>query len=175
MPLTLRQTKGSPLTIQEMDDNFVYAAAGGATTTTVNISPSETTYSDGRPTVASGILAMGSSPIELLPAPGAGKYYDIDKIILERTDVSTDYVLGEDLYIQQGSGGCYYGISERLFTAYPVVICREPMVKSGTELVYSDTEPNGSLIFYTWNNTNPTLGDGTLRAIITYTTRTFGA
>ena len=32
---------------------------------------------------SSDILSMDSTPVELLPAPGAGKYYDVDKIIFE--------------------------------------------------------------------------------------------
>lgn len=66
------------------------------TTTVVNITPTQTTYNDGRPSVASGILAMGSTPIELLPTPGVGKYYDGYGFI--------EYYAGDTNYTYSGLG-----------------------------------------------------------------------
>jgi hypothetical protein len=170
MALTLRQAKGSKLTIQEMDDNFVYATAGGATTTVVNISSAE-------------ILAMGTSPIELLPAPGVGKFYDYHGY-LELTYGTTTYSLADAIML----GG---------LNSYTGTFLRQSIISNGDNCVcfFSNTLPqetfNGTslpelvgnniilldepIVLTTWNGTDPTLGDGTLRAIITYTTRTFGA
>jgi len=88
MSITLRQNLDRPLTIQEMDANFSELSgsiaaisssvvAGEYIETIVNITPTETTYSDDRPLVASGVLAMGSSPIELLPTPSVGTYHGV--------------------------------------------------------------------------------------------------
>jgi hypothetical protein len=171
MALTLRQTKQSKLTIQEMDDNFVYATAGGATTTVVNISSAE-------------ILAMGTSPIGLLPAPGSGKFYDYHGY-LEFTYVTTAYFLPDDA-IMLGGLNSYTGTflksniignGENCVCFFGNTLPQETFIGSSEpELVGNNIILlNEPVVLSTWNSTNPTLGNGTLRAIITYTVRTFGA
>ena len=83
----------SMVTIEEIAEK-VGAINGGSseyTETIVNISSAQ-------------ILAMGTTPIELLPAAGVGKYYDIDKIVLECKMQGIDYVVdaGSYLYISEG-------------------------------------------------------------------------
>ena len=176
MPLTLRQDKGSALTIQEMDDNFVYAAAGGTTTTIVNV-PS------------ASILNMGSSPIELLPAPGANQYYDVEKIILEYTHVSTAYTLGTvtRLRVSDSNGMMFFDgdpaqlseVVNNVSRLTPITVFNNAAGAGGSEITQGYFYTNDTLSLSTISDlgsgVDVTLGDGTLRVIITYTTRTFGA
>ena len=135
------------------------------------------TYSDGRPNVENGIKGMGSTPIELLPAPGAGLYYEWS-VRLEYTHVTTAYTLS-DPYIYLDAP--FVLISKNLITvgANSYIHLTSSNVDSSESVegvAYKfPSSLNQSVVLSTYNNTNPTLGDGTLRAIITYTTRTFGA
>lgn len=143
------------------------------TTTTVDISSAQ-------------ILSMGTTPIELLPVLPALSYYDIDSILLEYTFDSTNYTIAEPLYAFFGNAE-YFTISERIINGNASVlkarvagVIDQDLVATGTgAFINMDIDVNvggdTSLLLTTWNNTDPTLGDGTLRAIITYTTRTFGA
>lgn len=123
------------------------------------------------------ILAMGTTPIELLPAPGAGKYYDVEKIVLEYTHVTTAYTTtSTQLYLTQGNDMCYFPTLITNTSNDQYVIGRELNVFDGG--VFSSVyKPivNESLKLWNYDGDNPTLGNGTLRATITYTTRTFGA
>lgn len=152
--------------IDEVQAN-VDALPAAPTTTVVNISSAQ-------------ILAMGTTPIELLPAAGVGKYYDWE-LILEYTHVSTNYTFTNYLWL--------FGDTEEYGLVY------DQFIKSGANRVakfssdskgYNTTGAgsanyvfgdslNSPLKLSTYDASNPTLGDGTLRAIITYTTRTFGA
>lgn len=143
-------------------------------TITVNITPTLTSYSDGRAAVASGILAMGSTPIELLPAPGVGLYYDIEKIVLEYAHVSTAYTSANNFKV----------ISSVNFWDLGYLI-KDVITNADNNIGFVDlNDYNNTMGIVNLNEgvkitfqgaTNPTLGDGTLRAIITYTVRTFGA
>lgn len=162
--------KGTPVKVKYKDlkDSILASVpAGGdtATTTVVDISSAQ-------------ILAMGSSPVELLPASGEGNYYDIHKIILEYTHVSTAYSSADDLYIYQGAN--LYGANKQLITneqsGFVILDAKNitPDTVNGLNIHEAD-QLNSAVSLGTWNGANPTLGDGTLRAIITYTLRTFGA
>lgn len=134
------------------------------------------------------ILNMGSSPIELLPAAGAGKYYEF-KIILEFTNCDT-YTGNSCLYIDNGGGDCYKAFYDWNEVAVNVaeihshelgnIDVSDPDVGAASYLVkrigrLTNTRINKPLTLTTWDLADPTLGTGTIRAIITYTTRTFGA
>jgi len=126
------------------------------------------------------ILAMGTTPIELLPAPGVGKYYDNVKVILEYTHGTANYNLSSDLINVRSEENYKYialcGI-DSLQTVNKVtdLILGGSDIDSGLGFVFGGTRvPNNRIVLDTYNNTNPTDGDGTLRAIITYTIRTFG-
>jgi len=134
------------------------------TTTKVNISSAQ-------------ILAMGSTPIELLPAPGVGMYYDIEKVILEYTYGTIAYTIDT-----VDNPAIYFDGTS--LTNIPISILTNSInvafVCENSSVVLSNNVPvarsvSGSVAISTWNDDNPTLGDGTLRAIITYTVRTFGA
>lgn len=128
------------------------------------------------------ILAMGTSPIELLPAPGVGKYYDVEKVVLEYTHVTTAYanIAGTDDFAFE------YGGDSTMFPSWILAQTENSFgVISLTQGYQADVNTsyntgqvltlNTALRLKTSAATDPTLGDGTLRAIITYTVRTFGA
>lgn len=123
------------------------------------------------------ILAMGTTPIELLPAAGTNKYYDVEKIILEYTNNTTAYSLVDD-FLRVTYSTLGYSIDKQVITAGMDTLCIADSTYSisvGNQLFSQALLPNASIELTTDNSANPTLGDGTLRVIITYTTRTFGA
>ena len=167
-------TSESGLTIEEgalyTYDGELKAHLGGSTvvvkpkTTIVNISSAQ-------------ILAMGTTPIELLPAAGAYKYYDVEKIILEYTNNTTAYSLVDD-FLRVTYSTLGYSIDKQVITAGVDALCIADStygISVGNQLFSQALLPNASIELTTDNSANPTLGDGTLRVIITYTTRTFGA
>jgi len=141
----------------------VYPQAGGGTTEVVNISSAQ-------------ILAMGTTPIELLPAAGANKYYDIEKVILEYTFNTTAYtgdlILGVGspvfMYLEQGSlnsGANWVSVMNPMSSALDLT----------NEVAFAYTSQTNSILqLERWSGSIAD-GDGTLRVIITYTLRTFGA
>ena len=175
MPITqtsLKSKNYNALGIDEIADDIsniitvVNAIPESPTTAIVNISSAQ-------------ILAMGSSPIELLPAPGAGKYYSIDKVVLEYTHISSGYTLADLLTLSQTS-------------SYLTILSAAIITNSGNRAMVTTkgvgsldlvneaalseiSDINTAITLGTYGNSNPTLGNGTMRAIITYTVRTFGA
>ena len=134
------------------------------TTTVVNISSAQ-------------ILSMGSNPVELLPAAGVGKYYDISHFILEYTHVSMVYdnsnfqqfeIVGD----RENQYFVYNNVSSDIILNSENRWFRYPTSPDSTSPSFS---LNGEVSIGTNTGLNPTLGDGTLRVIITYTLRTFGA
>ena len=134
------------------------------------------------------ILAMGTTPITLLPAPGVGMYYDVEKYVIEYTDVTTEYSFdANDLIAIYYNGGSYVPVvqidqfpfsqtsnSVTIGVATPEKTQAAGSFSTNPKMTGGDIF-NLPLVFGTWSGTNPTLGDGTIRAIITYTVRTFGA
>jgi hypothetical protein len=150
------------------------------TETIVNITPTETTYSDGRPLVASGILAMGTTPIELLPAPGVGMYYDYYGFIegsITACDLGGTNVLVGDL---NNYGGTMIGIFSfqnmnnkvAKFGNDPVIVEAIGLGNSPSTQTYALNTP---IVMTTNLNTNPVSVTGTLRVKIYHKTITFGA
>lgn len=137
------------------------------TTTTINISSAQ-------------ILAMGTTPIELLPAPGANKYYDVEKVILEYTEGDTTYNLNGIDYLKINDSSNYgaipivAGMLNEGSSSYSILSGRNFLGQIDPEQA-AYILVNSNVQITTTNGNNPTLGDGTLRAIITYTVRTFGA
>lgn len=134
--------------------------------TTVNISSSQ-------------ILSMGTSPIELLPAPGANNYYDINYIILEFTRNTTEYVYTDSPVVW--IGGSEFAILTEFFIKG---LAPKKWVKLTPSAINVNGDGNA-----TWSSihvlnenvylqslltNNPTGGDGTMRAIICYRNVTFG-
>jgi hypothetical protein len=119
---------------------------------------------------------MGTSPIPLLAAPGVGFYYDIPKVILEYTHISTAYT--------------YPGGAKSLVIGYAQIAIINPDLLSNTnnrvciieptkhqidsDTAHSTIELNQALSFSTNNFSNPTTGNGTILAKIWYKIRSFG-
>ena len=166
-------------TIEEI--SAAAAAVVEGTYLEVDITSTETSYSDGRSSVASGILAMGTTPIEILPAPGANLYYSYSGVI-EYTHVATRYTFPSTEAIVIGSQNNYsgtyiqnnliadtvsqvahfgtYGVSNDLFNAASSSSFGVPL--------------NYAVDLFTFDTSDPTLGDGTIKVKIWYTVKTFG-
>jgi hypothetical protein len=211
MALTLRKDLNRPLSIEEMDDNFetlnsssldsisnpqegdslIYQSgswvAGTSeeyTETIVNISSTETTYSDGRPLVASGILAMGDTPIELLPDPGVGNYYDVDKVVIENVVGGLQYQLNNDNFLQlQINGNNAYFSPAVLFEPHQTFVVwtgesyRIIDLTGDGDIVTIMSEQNvfGNPMQLSTLTGNATDGTNGLRVKIYHKTITFGA
>ena len=126
------------------------------------------------------ILAIGTSPIEPLPAAGANQYYDVDKLILEHT-LSIDenlYSNSELSIISNGSviaqtNVSFLGADENTVAIVPVTLLQNNATDGIVE-VGGLGIINRNLRLGTPDDTNPTGGDGTLKVKIWYTVRTFG-
>jgi hypothetical protein len=165
MPLITRTDKGSPLSIAEMDGNLDYCSPG--TYLEVDISSAQ-------------ILAMGTTPIDILPAPGAGKYYDFTAIV--EFTAGTSYVFTGDTILLGGSDSYGGGLINPSFIA----TTNNKVAKVGhqpTEMVTSDATEypttwemvlNEGIIFTALNGNDPTTGTGTIKVKIWYKLRTFG-
>ena len=156
-----------------MDGNLTYletlaSGSGGSeyTETIVNISSAQ-------------ILAMGTTPIELLPAAGVGKYYDIDKIIFEVDGNTIDYTYSTLTSI--ALRGALIGeifpasILERSFSNVFIQLSNNALYNSGVYNYTEDRELNLALTLTTDDSENPILGNGILRIKIYHKTIIFGA
>ena len=149
-------------TIDDIIAEAQYGMPVAPTTTTVNITSAE-------------ILTMGTTPIELLPALGGSKYYDIEKIIFEYSFITTPYALVDKIMVF-GTNTTYAIIKDNLITepTNMQAVMSTPIIDPSVSPYFADPL-NVSITLTIDNGTNPTDGDGTLRAIITYTVRSFGA
>lgn len=127
---------------------------------------------------SSEILSLGTSRVELLPTLTSDKYYDVGKIILEYTHVTTPYSLSS-LYVQT------FGQTNIFFLKYFIEYTQNKIavgsmagggyIDSAENIKYSNSEDtNKKLELGTYNNINPTVGDGTLKVKIWYNIHTFG-
>ena len=113
------------------------------------------------------ILTLSSLPIELLPAPGVGYYYDI-KLILEYTFNTTPYIVASgDVIIDDGTN-VMYDIFSLNGVGADVVFMTQSMVGPNT-IVF----PNSS-IYLTQKFVDPTSGDGEMLLKIWYSIRSIG-
>lgn len=130
------------------------------------------------------ILAMGTNPIELLPAAGVGKYYDIDKVLFESSG-TIDYTIGVGSYIYIYEGIIGY-VSANLLRPASSQVPLYANLKSSPGYDSADGIPMTNalatnraveLSYYDDTNLvpNPTGGDGTLRVKIYHKTLTFGS
>jgi len=130
---------------------------------------------------AAQILAMGSTPIELLPAPGSGKYYVIDKICIEYKFKTTSYSFSSSptFYLD----GCFDSYVDRaILTTSADSVCvlsgnlRNTITigsGSGSVKVITNRDVlNAGLTMASTNGDNPTGGDGLVRVIISYMVNT---
>jgi hypothetical protein len=121
------------------------------------------------------ILAMGTNPIELLPAAGVNSYYDIDKIIMEFSIGTTPYVFAA-LDTLRVFG---YGVFDAdIITSAPFDFSFNP---NGKEISPNDIATgqfsfiNFPITLSTVSGVNPTLGNGKLRVKIYHKKITFEA
>lgn len=124
------------------------------------------------------ILNLAGSPVPILAAPGANKYYDINKIILE-------YTYGGSIYSKEGIwitdedfNRVFIGLDD--FTSYTqnrVSIIGSEIINSLAISLPSSTSftLNKAIILTSATFQNPTGGNGTLRVKIYHKTLTFGA
>lgn len=128
------------------------------------------------PISSAQILSMGTSPILLLAAPGVGFYYDIPKVILEYTHISTAYTYpGSAKSLVIGYAQVARIKDDLLSNTNNRVCIIEPtkhLVDTGT--VHTTVELNEQLLFSTDNFSNPATGTGTILAKIWYKIRSFG-
>jgi hypothetical protein len=142
----------------------------GYTETIVNISSSQ-------------ILNMGTTPIELLPAAGVNKYYDIENIILEYIPNTISYNTTSG-FVRLYYGNLNAAISSKIVGSdnrYIALITDlknrsnvsdDTFIPEAVDILYGG-EADGILAL-TSDNGNPTDGNGTMRAIIKYKVKTFG-
>jgi hypothetical protein len=140
----------------------------GYTETIVNISSSQ-------------ILNMGTTPIELLPAAGVNKYYDIEQITFEYTYGTTSYNVPDSDFIRISDYGTInFSITARVIAEGEnrITIVKDfYSVQDGIIDVIFQGITTVSLnkgLYLEPTSGNPTNGDGTLRAIIKYKVKTFG-
>lgn len=120
------------------------------------------------------ILAIASTPIELLPAAGEGKYYDVEKVILEFTEGASAYT--GDAIIGVGSPLMFY-LEAGSFNGASFISIMTPTTSALDEV-------NGVTFAYTTGLNQPVNlerwsgaiadGNGTLRVTINYRLVTFG-
>jgi len=124
------------------------------------------------------ILSMGTSPIELLPDPGLDKYYDIDKIVIEYTKGTTDYTTSPlavfyGNFIKQIKNTLSGDLKQ--FAIIRDLYLTDLDIPNEYVTTRVGWEQTGAVELSTFDNVNPTLGDGTLRVKIYHKTLTFGA
>jgi hypothetical protein len=136
-------------------------------TTIVNISSSQILNMNGEP----------GNNIELLPAPGLNKYYQVDNIILEYTHNTTPYAnVGSYFFIDGGGFFNQRVQSEFIIVSYSNAQIINPSPNfTDSFFVFNATMEilDQPLLFKSSDNTI-TNGDGTMRAIIKYKIKTFG-
>lgn len=127
------------------------------------------------------ILAMGTTPIELLPAAGANKYYDIDKVVVEYTSGASAYNFTDEIVLQINSNAVVLknllGLTDTWFIVNDLnsyELTASAPIGGDVKVAYGEAVNKG-LTINTYNGTDPTDGDGTLRVKIYYKTITFGA
>lgn len=115
------------------------------------------------PVSSAQLLAINDTPIQILPQPGAGLYYEY-KATLKYTYGTTAYSVGGggDLYLTQGGTADCYFARLTITRAYD-------NASFGT--FYGEFVPNA--VIELTSASNPTLGNGTIEIEITYRTRTF--
>jgi hypothetical protein len=126
---------------------------------------------------SANILSIESSPVQLLPAPGVGKYYEYHGTV-EYTHVSTNYTTTSMTSIGVVTEGNFAGsfISPTLISTAASGVAGFSSVGTNpynTPAVIDQDAVNQPIII-AGIGANPTLGDGTMLVKIWYKIRTFG-
>lgn len=126
------------------------------------------------------IKNIGTQPIEILPAPGVGKYYEYEGVV-EYTHVTAGYnfndavgIIGESSY-----AGTFIIFSTSIWTTDKIVqfSSKSPTYTDGTitdTLVSAGFNLNEKIVLTTYNANDATLGDATLKIKLKYKVVTFG-
>jgi hypothetical protein len=137
---------------------------------------------------SANFLTSGVSPVTLIAAAGEGKYFDIQKIIIEYTGGASGYTFdANDLLAVYYNGGPFIPVAQIATTsiegtsnaAFVLVPSPERTAQAGsfaTNPIFTGGDVfNMDLVFGTWSGSNPSGGNGTLRVIVYSKERTFGA
>jgi hypothetical protein len=163
----------SPTQVYTMDD---------ITTTVLEYvpqGPTEVTI----PIESADILTLGTSPIELLEAPGEGSYYIIERVVVEYNYKTAPYALPTSSTLSLT--GCFSSfIDKKLITSTVDGLCiisgnlsNTITVGSGSgsvKVISTTNPPNLGLYLETTDNDDPTTGEGTLNVKITFRVAAFG-
>ena len=147
----------------------------GVTYVTKSVGSSDTVETEVSFTFAQ-IRAMGTTPLELLVAPGAGKYNSIDSIIQEYKHVGVAYTAATASYVNLKLGSEVVAQPSIIqltdsISSYCILFPTASVVQSGM----SPALPiplNTALTATTNDASDLTLGTGTLKFIISYKIRT---
>ena len=119
-------------------------------------------------TITSGqMLSIGSTPIEILPAPGASKYYDF-KVYFEYIFNTTPYTVTGQLQLIDNT-------TKRVTNLFDINgQLTDRVLVSDINSQNQFLSINSNLELTTSNGSDPTLGDGTLKIKIFYNIVDFG-
>ena len=178
MSLTLRQTKGSKLTIQEMDDNLTYLES-------LITSLSDGWIEEEIIVTQAELRNLVSSPKVILSNPGADKYYEFEGVV-EYIPLFSSYGSVDTLFIGTENTNVGTLIKPTLLTfpntAKAVFFsCKASSEIDGAIPVTGRFVPNERIVLFPWNggdtistSLDPDNEDGYLKVKIKYRIRTFG-
>lgn len=173
----IKDELGSPYTVESFttflreNTGFKTAAGGSAAYDYLEV-----------PISSAQIKAMGSSPIQLLPAAGVNKYYVFERIVIEFTYSTAAYVFPTSAtFYLDGAFDAY--VDKLLFTSASNGVTtltgnvRNTLTVgsgSGSVQVKANRDVlNANLIMGTPSGDNPTTGSGTALVKIYYKTESF--
>lgn len=186
-------TQKVPYNIDKSIENYIggvgVIGATGATGPTGPIGPTGPSGSTSLTTIvnisSTEILSMGGTAVSLLPAPGVNMYYDIEKIIYEFSVGSTPYSYGSGtpvFLVTDGVGNrLSLGNAQIVFENFSSASIANNIkagasgALSGLSFDFGTYLTDRPLELTIEDATSIADGDGTLRVIITYNIRTFGA
>lgn len=104
------------------------------------------------------ILALNTTPIALVAAPGAGKYVIVDEVAGFNDHGGTDFALGGDIGVHYTNGS-----GDEVVTAFPEVAFAEASADAVAVQHGIDAVPvaNAAVVLAA-GTSDPTLGDGTM-------------
>jgi hypothetical protein len=136
--------------------DYLLGATSGATTTKAQISLS-----------SAQILALNTTPIEIIPAQGVGTIIKVIDVTVKYTHVTTSYSTADDLRIKY-SGGDATNVMYSMLTLWNV---GANQLRGGSPIPDVKILENTGIVATT-NLLDPTLGDGIAVVYVTYTVLT---
>lgn len=121
-------------------------------------------------------LASFTTPKQIVAAPGAGKYIDFRRAVMEFDAGATPYAITDDLFLVYADGlndnAAVGAFNDILVSAADAVAVSEN-VSGGIVLLRSLVENKAVMLQSA--GADPTAGNGTARLIVDYVVRTWGA